>query len=530
MHTQFATSPSELVVPVVSERVFRWWDYAIFLALSAWNLVVIASFMSYWFSLEDWLDNPGPIGLLTILLVYNLSLHQLRWFSLLLMRRPKPIQARQGWKVGVVTTFVPEAESFEMLAETLRALIAMEYPHDTWVLDEGDDARVKALCVQLGARHFSRKHLPQCHSAWGVFQSRSKHGNYNAWLYEVGFAHYEIVANFDPDHVPDPAYLVNVLGYFADPTIGYVQAPQVYYNQGASFIARGAAEETYEYYSVSQMASYAMGFPIVTGCHTTHRVAALQEVAGFAAHDGDDLLLTYLYQASGWKGVYVPKILAQGLTPVDWSAYLSQQLRWARSVLDIKFRICPKLMRRLPLRVRVCSVLHGLYYLQGLTTLVGLMLSAFMLATGIVPQFVSATTALNLLVVYAGMQLGDFYKQRFFLGGSAEGGVHWRAGLLRLAKWPYLMLALVDVIIDRKHPYSITLKVKAQSRQYMLVWPHLAVVGLVSSTWVIGWICAPQCYGIVHVWASMVLVSSLTLMWTDTWTFPAPYDQRLRHK
>jgi cellulose synthase (UDP-forming) len=527
MHKQFATGASQ---PVGNERVFCWWDYAIFIPLTAWNLVVIRSFTAYWLSLDDWRVNPVPIGLVTILLVYNLSLHQLRWFSLLLMRRPKLMQARQGWKVGVVTTFVPGAESFEMLAETLRALVAMEYPHDTWVLDEGDDRRVKALCIEVGARYFSRKHLSHYQTERGIFRSRTKHGNYNAWLYEVGFAQYEIITSFDPDHVPDSAYLVNVLGYFADPTIGYVQAPQVYYNQNASFIARGAAEETYEYYSASQMASYAMGFPIVTGCHTTHRVTALRQVAGFAPHDADDLLLTYLYRASGWKGVYVPKILAQGLTPVDWSAYLTQQLRWARSVLDIKFRVCPKLMGRLSLSARACSVLHGLYYLQGLTTLAGALLLAFMLSTGLIPQFVSSATLSKLLVLYAAMQLSAFYKQRFFLGGPTERGLHWRAGLLRLAKWPYLVLALMDVIFDRKHPYYVTSKVRTQSRQYLLIWPHLAVVALISCAWIIGLICAPRCQWILHLWASLVVLSSLAIMWTGTWTFPAPYDRKLRDK
>src|SRR5919206_567306 len=67
------------------------------------------------------------------------------WFLLLLMRRPRPIPARAGWKVGVATTFVPGAESLEMLEETVRALVAMEYPHETWVLDEGDEPQVRAL-------------------------------------------------------------------------------------------------------------------------------------------------------------------------------------------------------------------------------------------------------------------------------------------------------------------------------------------------------------------------------------------------
>ena len=89
------------------------------------------------------------------------------------------------------------------------------------------------------------------------------------------------------------------------------------------------------------MSAYAAGHPIVTDA-ITHRVTALQQVGGFAPHDADDLLLTLRYRSGGWRGVYVPKILARGLTPVDWHGYLQQQLRWARSVLDIKLRLYPK--------------------------------------------------------------------------------------------------------------------------------------------------------------------------------------------
>lgn len=142
--------------------------------------------------------------------------------------------------------------------------------------------------------------------------------------------------------------LLRTLGYLHDPSIGYVQAAQVYYNQPASFVARGAAEETYAYYSSIQMTTYALGYPIVTGCHNVHRAVALRQVGGFAPHEADDLLITTFYRAAGWRGVYVPETLALGLTPVDWTGYLRQQRRWARSVLDVKFRIYPKVAGRLP--------------------------------------------------------------------------------------------------------------------------------------------------------------------------------------
>ena len=40
-------------------------------------------------------------------------------------------------------------------------------------------------------------------------------------------------------------------------------------------------------------------------------------------------MLTLMYRASRWHGVYVPQILALGLTPVNWYDYLRQQVRWS---------------------------------------------------------------------------------------------------------------------------------------------------------------------------------------------------------
>jgi cellulose synthase (UDP-forming) len=314
-----------------SRRVFTWWDYPIFIALSVLALWAIAILGAYWFRSSDWRATPVPFVLVSLLFVVSIAIQQLRWWSLPLMRRPCPVPPPSGCRVGVATTFVPGAEPIAMLERTVAALVAMDYPHDAWVLDEGDDEGVRALCLRLGARHFSRKALPEYQTPSGTYAARTKHGNYNAWLHEVGYGQYDLLAAFDPDHVPERHYLSRTLGYFADPSIGYVQAPQAYYNQGASFIAQGGAEETYAYYSSTQMANEALGYPVVTGCHTVHRLAALERVGGFAAYDADDLLITLRYRATGWRGVYVQEILARGLTPVDWAGYLSQQRRWARA-------------------------------------------------------------------------------------------------------------------------------------------------------------------------------------------------------
>ena len=522
--SESATRPS--TAATAREIIFTRWDYGAYLLLSAVGLVSIAYFGAYWFSYEDWHDSPILFAGLTLFLLARLSINQLQWMSLYSMRRPAPTTPKSGWRVGVATTFVPGAEPIEMLEQTVGALVAMDYPHDTWVLDEGDDEKVKAVCDRLGAFHFSRRNIPQYQTTSGRFQSRSKHGNYNAWLDATGFQDYDIIVGFDPDHVPRSDFLLNVIGDFDHPQIGYVQAAQAYYNQEASFIARGAAEETYAYYSSTQMAHYAMGYPIVTGCHHSHRVEALKDVGGFAPHDGDDLLITLLYRARGWQGVYVPKVLARGLTPVDWNGYLAQQRRWARSVLDIKFRIYPKLARQLSLKERIVSFLHGFYYLRGLATTFGIFLLCVMLATRGEPKVIGELSFAKAGWLLAVLQLCAFYRQRFFLDWRRECGFHWRVVLLEYAKWPYFLLAALEVMMNRRAPYVLTPKVRSTSRPTMSLWPHLVIAALVGVCWLVG-AGRGSLPAVLHLWAGAIVAVSLGLLWTERLGFPPPYEKRV---
>jgi cellulose synthase (UDP-forming) len=513
---------------VQSEHVFKLRDYVSFTLLTVVSYAAIIYFMVRWFSYDDWYNRPIAFWGLTLIIIGRLAIHQFRWWHLPFMKQPVSMAARPGWKVGVATTFVPGAEPIEMLEETVRALVALDYPHDTWVLDEGDDAQVASLCAELGALYFTRKNRPHYQTADGPFRAQSKHGNYNAWFHEVGFGRYDIIVTFDPDHVPETTYLSEVLGYFNDPQIGYVQPAQVYYNQDASFIARGAAEETYGYYSSTQMFAFAMGYPIVTGCHNAHRVTALKQVGGLPAHDAEDLLLTMLYRSNGWRGVYLPKILARGLTPVDWSSYIKQQLRWARSVLDIKLRHYPKIAGKLPLKERVTSFLHGLYYFQPTTVMMGLLLMAYMLATGVVPSALNYIVIRDFCFLLVVLVLCDFYRQRFYLDRSNEWGWHWRAGVLQVAKWPYFLSALWQVLLNRRSTYVLTPKVKDPSRPQVVLWPHLLVAALICTAWMFGVISGRNLKPLLHVSAAVTVIGILLLLATEHMGFPEPYNPNLR--
>ena len=500
-------------------------ERAAYAGLTALVVVVLVLFADYWWQLPDRFATPGPYLLATLLIAYQITAWLLRWLALPRMRRPSPVPpAPAGARVAAVTTFVPGVESLEMLEVTLKALVAMDGPHDTWVLDEGDEPAVRALCIRLGAHHFSRRHHPELQSETGRFAISTKHGNYNAWLTALGDARYDLVVSFDPDHVPERHYLSRVLGYFADPEIGYVQVPQVYYNQDASWIARGAAEETYDYYSAHQMASYGLGHPIVVGSHTAHRVTALREVDGFAAHDADDLLITLLYRGAGWRGVYVPEVLAVGLTPTSWTGYMRQQARWTRSVLDIKLRALPDVARSLSLTERLLSILHGIFYLRPLTLPLAYLLLTWLIGTRGLPEFISPRSLLVMLGVVVTLTAVGMFRQRFYLDPDRERGFHWRAMVLQFAKWPAQVMAIWQALRGKRVDYAVTMKVVAPSGRELVLWPHLAAAVLLAEAWLFGALLEPPINPVRTTLAAMVVSASVLLAWSEAWDYPPAFD------
>ena len=515
---------------IENEVVLRHSDHLVFWCLTVLSSIATLWLIIIWIWALDWGRHPIILSGVTGVGAILVSLNQASWFILLYMKRPRWIPAREDWRVAVVTTIVPTVESVDMLTTTLEALVGLEYPHDTWVLDEDNDPGVQQQCERLGVKHFSRKSLPQYQTEEGIFKSRSKHGNYNSWLCETGYKEYDILVAFDPDHVPHNSFLMRVLGYFNDPTVAYVQAPQVYYNQDASFIARGAAEESYEYYSYVQMGSYGRGYPVLIGCHNTHLLEALRQVGGFAAHDADDLLTTLSYRSSSWQGVYVPEILAQGLTPVDWPSYIAQQRRWARAILDIKFRHYPRIAAQLPWPTRVIALLQGTdYFHRSLLILFSLILLIAMLALGTAPSIhgVSLPLAGSCTVLL----LCRIFQRRFYLDKDAKTGWHWRALVLEFAKWPFVLGEVFELIRGARRDYFVTPKTRSTLPKQILLLPNVLIITAVTAAWIIGAISGDAENGYLfglYGAAGLTIAGSLALIATEHIKFPAPYDPTRR--
>jgi hypothetical protein len=213
---------------------------------------------------------------------------------------------------------------------------------------------------------------------------------------------------------------------------------------------------------------------------------------------------------------------------VEWGGYLTQQRRWARSVLDIKFNVYPDLARNLRLGARIMGLLHGLFFLiKPLLCFYSLLILALALATGLFPEDATHFVLTRFALAYAALGLCGVYQQRFYLDPCRECGLHWRATLLQFAKWPYFLMALGEVALGRRLPYVLTPKVRQKTRRRWLLASNLTIMGSISVAWLVGLATGHvACGALLAVAASAILLLTF-LIASEAWESPEPFDKSL---
>jgi hypothetical protein len=214
------------------------------------GFVFTAFFAVVWFAPEHIPKNfHGLLHIFDYLLFFTLSYivwHHIltelfSWYITSYIQCPVPQPVLDmTLRVAYCTAYVPGAEQYDILEKTLKAMVAVDYAHDTWLLDEGNDPEAKRICAEYGVHHFSRHGKEEFNGLTGRFKRKTKGGNYNSWLHHYS-DRYDIVAQHDVDFIPRKDFLTKTLGYFSDPTVAFVGTPQVYGNEEESWIARGAA-------------------------------------------------------------------------------------------------------------------------------------------------------------------------------------------------------------------------------------------------------------------------------------------------
>lgn len=399
------------------------------------------------------------------------------------MRRPRHMPAPCGRRVALITLCVPAQETLDVIERQLAALADVRYPHDSWILDEGNDPRVQASAARFGVRYFSRRGIEHYNQPRPPYKAKTKAGNVNAWLDAHGAA-YDFFAQFDIDHRPYPEYIHRVLGYFADSRIAWVQAPSLYGNVGQSWVARGAAEQELVLQGPLQRGFFGHSeTPFIIGSHSTYRTSAINEIGGFQPTRAEDHLDTVVLAAHGYRGVFVPETLAVGDGPETFETYLRQQFAWALSMIQVLFSFTPRLVSRYRFGQAVQVLFAETWYpLWSASMLVLFGIPLLALLTGRQParsvlwQFGAASMP-QALTAYVAWR----WTRRWQLPQGL--GLSWRGIVLHIARWPIVLWALVNAVLHIRHPYMITPKgetaaVPVFSLRSQAVYLSMVVIGL----------------------------------------------------
>ncbi|MGY2082557.1 glycosyltransferase family 2 protein [Blastococcus sp. SYSU DS0539] len=441
-------------------------------------------------------------------------------------RDPIPMRARPGQRVAVLTTIVPGKEPVELVMATLRAMTRIRHDGhlDVWLLDEGDDPVIRARCAELGVRHFSRKGRPEWNQPSGPFRARTKHGNHNAW--RSRYEHmYDVVAQMDPDHVPFPNFLERTLGYFSDPDVAFVVAPQVYGNLQESFVARGAAELSYVFHGITQRGGNGHGAPLLIGTNHLYRPRAFAQIGGYQDCIIEDHLTSMavysaVNEATGcpWKGVYTPDIVAVGEGPATYSDFFSQQKRWAYGIWEIARRHSPRMFPRMRNRQQRLSffALQSHYPTTAIAWVGGITLSTLYLVGGVTVTHLpvlqwSLLFGANLLVGLVFV----FCMRRFNLVEHERRSWGLSGLALDLITAPVFVAAAAAQLAGRPLVYVVTAKGSAAtSDTWRTFRPHLLWLAVALGAIVSGRLLDHD-YPALYVWAGITaLICTLPLVHT----------------
>jgi cellulose synthase (UDP-forming) len=365
-------------------------------------------------------------------------------------------------------------EDLEVLLPTVTAALALEPAHETYVLDDGDRLEVAQMARALGARYLTRP-----------VHDHAKAGNLNSALTHVDA---DVIAVLDADHVPEPDFLLALLGYFEDPEVALVQTPQEFYN--TSSFEHTADPEVHEeslFYRVVQPAKNSVNAAFWCGTNALLRVDALRAVGGVATETiTEDLHTTLKLHRAGWRTVYHDQVLARGLAAAGPEQFLAQRLRWGRGSMQVIRRDNPLRGPGLTLRQRLAYAYSLGAWFDSWRTIGLALLPVVVLLTGRFPLSAPPLTFLGAFVCVFGLQQSALVM----LGrGRARLGFFLVFDMIRL---PANLPATLTLVLPGSHRFAVTAKGRTGEHRTRARVPRLLVV-------LAGALCAGGAWGVLSL-------------------------------
>lgn len=434
------------------------------LLVTAWWAGLLV-FYTWWFQVEHvatWLCFVGN----TLLVSYSLALPAYFFFFVSRMKRANPsIPLPSRWRVAMVTTRAP-SEPFALVQRTLEAMLAQEYPHDTWLADEAPTAEIYQWCADHGVRVSTRKGVAAYHRDCWPRRTKCKEGNLAYFYDHYGYDNYDFVVQLDADHEPTDRYLEHMLRPFVDPRVGYVSAPSICSrNARSSWSARGRLYAEAMLHGPLQ-AGGSNGFAsLCIGSHYAVRTRALREIGGLGPELAEDHSTTLMMNGHGWRGVHAIDAIAIGDGPDTLADCITQEFQWSRSLMVLLLTELPKYWSRLPWRLRFQFLFSELWYpLFSFAMLFGTALPILAVATGEPWVRVGYVDFLLHSLPVAALTLAvlAFLKQGGWLRPVNAPIFSWELALFQIIRWPWTvygsLMGIVTVVRQRTTEFRVTPK------------------------------------------------------------------------
>ena len=367
-----------------------------------------------------------------------------------------------------VDVFITVAgEPVEIIEETARAALRMQYAgrkkifflNDGLVAKKENWHEVELLAKKLGVECITR-----------ATPGGAKAGNINNALRATKGA---LVAVFDADHVPHADFLEKTVPYFSELDLGFVQTPQYYKNSEVNDVARGAWDQQALFFGPICRGKNRLNSVTMCGTNMVIRREAILAVGGMCEESiAEDFATGMFMHEQGWKSVYVPEILAEGLAPEDFLSYYKQQFRWARGGLDVIFRYRFIFRSGLSFSQKLQYLASVSYFFSGAVVIMNALIPLLFFFTGIVPFQIST-------MILAAVFLPYIFLTLYVLQRSCSFSFSFRSIAFSMAGWTIHLRALFAALTGEKTSFSVTSKKALTGNFAHLVIPHIVYIALV---------------------------------------------------
>lgn len=286
--------------------------------------------------------------------------------------------------------------------------------------------------------------------------------------------------------IPKSNFLEEMIGYFADVKMGFVQAPQVFYNPDPFQYNLKLYNKTHNeldfFMRDVQRGRGCYNAVLHVGTNAVFRRCAIDEIGGIPTGSlTEDTATGMLIQAKGYKSVFVNKVLATGLSVESFKNLVKQRERWCRGNIQVLKKWNPLTIRGLNTLQRILYFDGLIYWFFGIQKMIFIICPLLYLVFGFT---ILNTNLIDLLLLWIPSFTASVLSFRAL--GSKNRNFIW-SHIYEVALAPYLSaISLVELISSESIPFRVTPK-KMNSEKVNFSWgvalPHIILLSFTIAGW-----------------------------------------------